>query len=197
MQSRRYLHVLILTTVLSLASCSAMRSRSLETRALEEARAAAEESAKFRQELLTIREEIWTLERNPGRKTERTEAGAGETVTERFDTSGRLLSRTTERYDNSSRTTVDEISNTRAGSATDSASILRAEVDGERVEKAESRSESETLQKEETVPAAAQPWWQRGLMYCGIAAILWILFRLFKPHLRGILTAIKTIIKLK
>ena len=174
-----------------------MRSRSLETRALEEAKVAAEESAKLRQELLTIREEIWTLERNSGRKTERTEAGAGETVTEQYDTSGRLLSRTTERYDNSSRTTVDETSNTRAGSTTDSTSILRAEVDGERVEKAESRRESETLQKEETVPAAVQPWWQRGLMYCGIAAILWILFRLLKPHLRGILTAIKTIIKLK
>lgn len=196
MRLKRYLPALILTLALFPVSCSVYRTRNQETRALDEARAAARETESLRQQLLSIREEIWILERNSGRKTERTEAGAGETVTERYDTSGRLLSRTTERYDNSSRTTVDETYNTRAGSAIDSTGMLRTEVDGERTEAAESRSESETLQKEETVPAAMQPWWQRGLMYCGIAAILWIILRLFKPHLKGILTTIKTIVKL-
>ena len=174
-----------------------MLTRSRESRSLQEARAAAEETARIREDLMSIREEIRILETISSRRTERRDSEAVETVTERFDTSGRLLSRTTERRDNRSSTTQDETRRTHSASRSDSLGAAGAQMDREVLETAESKNESEDLQKEEPAGQKGLPWWQKTLMYCGGAALLWVAFRLFKPRLRGILTAIETLLKIK
>lgn len=125
------------------------------------------------------------------RRTERTDSEAVETVTERFDTSGHLLSRTTEHRDNRSRTTRDEQLQSHSISQSDSLEYVRKEVDQSVREAEESKTESEDLRKEEAAAKKGLPWWQKTLMYCGGAALLWVAFQLFKPYLRVILTAIK------
>ncbi|MBR3097325.1 MAG: hypothetical protein IKH17_08535 [Bacteroidales bacterium] len=146
---------------------------------------------------MSIREEIRILETISSRRTERRDSEAVETVTERFDTSGRLLSRTTERRDNRSSTTQDETRRTHSASRSDSLGAAGAQMDREVLETAESKNESEDLQKEEPVEKKGLPWWQKTLMYCGGAALLWAIFRLFGPRLRGVLTAIETLLKIK
>lgn len=146
---------------------------------------------------MSIREEIRILETTSLRRTERRDSEAVETVTERFDTLGRLLSRTTERRDNRSSTTQDETRHTHSASRSDSLGAAGVQMDREVLETAESKNESEDLQKEEPVEKKGLPWWQKTLMYCGGAALLWVAFRLFKPRLRGILTAIETLLKIK
>ena len=146
---------------------------------------------------MSIREEIRILETISSRRTERRDSEAVETVTERFDTSGRLLSRTTERRDNRSSTTQDETRRTHSASRSDSLGAAGAQMDREVLEPAESKNESEDLQKEEPAGQKGLPWWQKTLMYCGGAALLWAIFRLFGPRLRGVLTAIETLLKIK
>lgn len=146
---------------------------------------------------MSIREEIRILETISSRRTERRDSEAVETVTERFDTSGRLLSRTTERRDNRSSTTQDETRRTHSASRSDSLGAAGAQMDREVLETAESKNESEDLQKEEPAGQKGLPWWQKTLMYCGGAALLWAIFRLFGPRLRGVLTAIETLLKIK
>lgn len=146
---------------------------------------------------MSVREEIRILETISSRRTERRDSEAVETVTERFDTSGRLLSRTTERRDNRSSTTQDETRRTHSASRSDSLGAAGAQMDREVLETAESKNESEDLQKEEPAGQKGLPWWQKTLMYCGGAALLWAIFRLFGPRLRGILTAIETLLKIK
>ena len=146
---------------------------------------------------MSIREEIRILETISSRRTERRDSEAVETVTERFDTSGHLLSRTTERRDNRSRTTQDDTRQIHSGSRSDSLGAVGMQVDKEILEAEESKNESEAIQKEEPVGQKGLPWWQKTLMYCGGAALLWAIFRLFGPRLRGVLTAIETLLKIK
>lgn len=68
-------------------------------------------------------------------------------------------------------------------------------MDGRSLETLESKHESEDLRQAAPVGKEALPWWKKTLIYCGAASLLWIAFRLFKPRLKGILTAIKTFLK--
>ena len=186
MRSRRFLPALILTIALCLASCSATRIRTREIRAWQEEKALAEETARIREDLLSIREEIRILTTNASRRSERTDSEAVETVTEQFDTSGRLIARTTERRDNRSKSTVDETQQSQALTLSDSLDAVRAELAGKSLETKESASESEDLREEEIQAKEGLSWWQKALMYCGGAALLWVAFRLFKPLLKGV-----------
>jgi hypothetical protein len=156
----------------------------------------AEETARIREELAFLRTETRIQETTASRRTDRTDSEAVETVTERFDTAGRLLSRTTEHRDNRSGIAQYETHHTHSIDQSDSLGATRAELDRKSAEEVESKTESETLRKEEVIPKKGPAWWQKTLMYCGGAALLWLLFRLFKPRLGGVLTAIKKLLKI-
>ena len=83
-------------------------------------------------------------------------------------------------------TTRDEILQTKALSLSDSLAAVRTEMEGKSLETKESSSESEDLRKEEIQTKEGLSWWQKALMYCGGAALLWLAFRLFKPPLKGV-----------
>lgn len=192
MRLRRFLPVLILTSVLFLASCSSLRYRSLEIR--EEGKVLAAETESLRQELSSIRKEIRILESISLRKTERVDTAAAETVTEQFDTLGRLISRTTERREDRSVTRQEEATEALSYAQEDSLAAERTEVDAERLESDEMKI-SEEYREDGPVGMKRSPWGKRILICCGCIAILWIALRLFKSNLKRVLTKIKRYLK--
>lgn len=192
MPSRKYPIALTLPLALCLVSCSASQSRNRESRVREEERETLKEVASLREEISSVKAEILARESISFRRMENRDSQTIESLTERYDTSGRLVSRTTMRRASLSRTTSTGSVGERSLSQADSSGTTRGKEDRETV------SESSTL-SEPPVPSGKArriPWWKETLMYCGGAALLWIALRVSLPRLKGLLKTLKTILKL-
>ena len=197
---------LILPIALFLVSCSVSRNLTSQTQTREQIKALHEEVGRLEQNLLSMRTEIQELEFRRNRQSDRTDTEVVETVAETFDTdkptdpetgTPPLKSRTTERRGNHSTSTVNERTELETSSRTEARDSSRAEVASGLSEALESKTES----KEDFREVAAKKsltWGQKTLMYCGIGALLlavaWIVFKLYKPRLAGLLTRIKQLL---
>lgn len=206
MQLNKYHRALILPIALFLVSCSAGRNLTSHSQNREETKALAEEVGRLEESILSIRTEIRQLGLESIRKTDLSETENVETVTETFDTdkptdpetgTPPLLSRTIERRGNRRESTANEHTQISSTVRTEDRDTVRSVMESKRIEVVESEAES-TKDILEKTPKEGLPWWQKTLMYSGIAAILFVAVHLFlkvyKPGFAGVLSKIKQLL---
>ena len=195
MRLRRSLLVPILILVLSLASCSVMR-RSQESWSRTGTRDLSAEAASLRERITLLETDVRDLTADLQRRTDRTDEVQTTTVTEIFDTAGRILSRMTETRDARSRTAIDEAS---SATLTDrSTSAVQSSREEDRIRMDESSAGSESLETEIRPEKTARSAWKKvktglilaGVLLAGILALVWAC------KSKGIRKTIKTLLNI-
>lgn len=207
MQLNKYHLVLILPIALFHVSCSAGRNLSSHSRNQEEIKALAEEVGKLEESILSIKTEIRQLSLDSVQKTDLLETETVETVTEIFDTekptdpvtgTPPLQSRTIERRGNRRESTANEQTQIISSIKTEDRDTSRTVMESELYEVVESETESAEDVREEAQKKGL-PWWQKTLMYAGLAVLIYVAVQIFLkfyvPGFSGVLSKIKQQLK--
>lgn len=180
MRLRRFLPVLIPILALSLVSCSVMRDRTREFRSRTETRDLSAGEASLWERISLLETDVRDLSAGLQRRTARTDEVQTTTVTEIFDTAGRIQSRTTETRGARSRTDIDEASSTTLTDRSETAVSQDREEDRIRVDvssvgseesQTESRSGKPDRDPGKKVKTALILF---GTLLAGVLVLVWI-----------------------
>lgn len=154
------------------------------------------EEASLRERVSLLETDVRDLTADLQRRTARTDQVQTTTVTEIFDTAGRIRSRMTETRDARSRTDIDEAS---SATLTDrSASAVQSSREEDRVRMDESSAGSESLETDIRPEKTARGAWKKvktglilaGVLLAGVLALVWAC------KSKGIRKTIKTLLNI-
>ena len=154
-----------------------------------------------------MRAEIRELTVDKDKRADLSESEDVETVTETFDTERPadpetgvppLKTRRTERRTRRSKATIEELSRVRSASIAEERDSIQATSSSDIHESTEAEAELEEDILESSPNRKGElPWWQKTLMICGGSALALLALQLFKPRLKGFLSVLKTIFRIK